>query len=110
MPQYHEDYVSEKKMRGWSKDEREEQREMNWMIRLEFYAENRKNAQFIKMIEKWYNDYDGNVPTLTMMKYAKMAKNLQLTSRIDDPIFQSRIINKIIEERERLNEKFGWTD
>ena len=125
MPHYydHEDYVSEKEMKGMRKCDREEQRRVNWEIRLEFYAENLKTAQFVKMIEKWYNDYNGRVPTLTMMKYAKMAKDLEARhlalwrpneskAEINNrrPLNNSYIINRIVDETERLNQKFGWTD
>ena len=75
MPNYyhHEDYVSEKDMRGWNKDDKAEQREINWDIRLEYYAGRHNTKQFVKMLEKWYDDYEGSVPTMTMIHYVRIA-------------------------------------
>lgn len=82
MPPYHKhrDYVSERKMRGWScphaEDYRAEQRRINFDIRLEYYAKRQNAKQFVKMVEIWADGYKfphAGLPTLTLMKYAKLA-------------------------------------
>jgi hypothetical protein len=122
MPNYyhHEDYVSEKDMKGWTKEDKAEQRSVNWDIRLEYYAANLKTAQFVKMLEKWFNDQDGRVPTLTMMSYGRLAMEMerrliaawrpnQSKAEIDNtrPIFVSHIINRIVDETNAVEERLA---
>jgi len=108
MPNYyhHEDYVSEKDMRLWRVTDKAEQRKINWDIRLEYYADRTNTKQFVKMLEKWYNDYDGSVPTLTMRKYVKIATFYFHTNLKSLGV----IINRMIEESDRLDKHYGWTD
>jgi hypothetical protein len=121
MPNYyhHEDYVSEKDMRGWNKDDKAEQREINWDIRLEYYADRLNAKQVVKMLEEWIDRYEfpyGGVPTLTMRKYAQMA--IEMERRMMDawrpnqskkeisnrsPFYNSHKISRMIETYERMN-------
>jgi hypothetical protein len=122
MPNYydHEDYVSEKDMRGWNKDDKAEQRSVNWDIRLEYYAAHLKTAQFVKMLEKWYTDRDGRVPTLTMLKYGRLAKEVeerltenwrpnQSQAEIENTrrIFVSHIVSRIVDETNAIEERLA---
>ena len=47
-----EKYFSEKQMKGWSVERKAEQRELNWMLRLEHYAVHNP-ATFVKMTDEW---------------------------------------------------------
>lgn len=47
-----ENYFSEKQMKGWSVERKAEQRELNWMLRLEHYAVHNP-AMFVKMTDEW---------------------------------------------------------
>ena len=110
MPNYyhHEDYVSEKDMRGWNNDDKAEQREINWDIRLEYYAQRQNIKQFVKMLEKWYDDYEGRVPTLTMRGYVKIAlRHFKDAHGLGDISIK---IRRMFDEYARLNERYGWTD
>jgi hypothetical protein len=72
------------------------------------------------MLEKWYNDYNGRVPTLTMMTYARLA--IEMERRLTDairpnqpqkeienrrPFFNSHIINRIVDENNRVEERLA---
>jgi len=122
MPYYtQEDYVSVKDMRGWNKDDKAEQINLNWWIRVEYYALNNKTASFVKMVEKWFNDHDGSVPSQQVMRLGDMATFLEerLTAQMRPnqpqaeienrrPIFHSTIIDRIVAENNRLKAKYGW--
>ena len=48
----HEKYCSEKEMRGWSVERKSKQRELNWDLRLQYYAVHNP-AMFVKMTDEW---------------------------------------------------------
>lgn len=80
MPNYynHEDYVSLKNMKNWNKDDKAEQIELNWFIRLNHYAQ--KHVGYFRksslMIAKWLRKYDSSVPPLRLMRVAKLYKDM----------------------------------
>lgn len=63
-------------MRDYREIEKADQRRINFDIRLEYYAKRQNAKQFIKMIDIWTNWFkfpSNGVPTLTLMRYAKLA-------------------------------------
>ena len=48
----HDKYFSEKDMKGWSKERKAGQRELNWALRLQHYAVHNP-AMFVKMTDDW---------------------------------------------------------
>ena len=79
----HPDYCSESEMKkqGWREDEKAEQRERNWDIRLDHYAKNShvlKNCvQFRKMVDDWAESFrfpSPGVPTMKMLRILKLAR------------------------------------
>jgi hypothetical protein len=79
----HPDYCSESEMKkqGWSEDEKAEQRERNWDIRLDHYAKNShvlKNCvQFRKMVDDWAESFQfpsPGVPTMKMLRILKLSR------------------------------------
>jgi len=105
MPNYynHEDYVSVKDMRGWHKDDKAEQMEINWWIRIEYYADKGNHAQFGKMVKKWYEDHSfpNTYPATDTMKIGKMAKRMPKKTYWED-YEHSALIKTIIAEGERI--------
>lgn len=80
MPHYydHKDYINERKMKYWSQPGlKAEQRRINFDIRLEHYAKKQNKKRFVKMLEGWAESFKfpcPGVPTMTMMRYAKLAR------------------------------------
>lgn len=79
----HPDYCSESEMKkqGWREDEKAEQRERNWDIRLDHYANNShvlKNCvQFRKMVDDWAESFQfpsPGVPTMKMLRILKLSR------------------------------------
>ena len=105
MPHYFKlrDYVSERALKNWPECYRDEQRSINFDIRLEYYAKRQNSKQFVKMIEKWANGFKfpyAGLPTLTMMKYAKLALRY-----FNDRNQLGSTINKMIEEHLLLTKR-----
>ena len=48
----HEKYFSEKNMNEWSEERKAAQRELNWDLRLQYYAVHNP-AMFVKMTDDW---------------------------------------------------------
>jgi len=107
MPHYYEqeDYISGREMRklGYSETEKMSQREQNWWLKVCFYVEHNKPLRFLTMVEKWYNDNDGRVPTMTMRQIA--SKALTMDDRI---IEKSKIVRMFIDEYKRQNDFYGF--
>lgn len=98
-----EGYISESEMRklGYSVEEKMEQREQNWWLKLCFYVEHNKPLHFRKMIEKWYNDNDGRVPTMTMRQIASKALKMG-----NDVLENSEIVRMFVNEYNKQNELY----
>ena len=78
-----EEYRSESEMKrqGMCEADKAAQRELNWDIRLEYYAKNsdvlKNSVQFRKMVEKWAESFDfpsPGVPTMKMLHILKLAR------------------------------------
>ena len=53
MAYYNNDkYFSEKEMKGWSKERKTAQRELNWDLRIQHYARHNP-AMFVKITDNW---------------------------------------------------------
>jgi hypothetical protein len=107
MPHYYDqdDYISERAMRklGYSENEKIEQRDMNWWLKVSFYVEHNKPQAFINIVEKWYNANDGRVPTMTMRQIA--SKVLKMDESI---IEKSKIVRMFVDEYNRQNAFYGF--
>jgi hypothetical protein len=107
MPHYYEqeDYISEREMckLGYSENEKMEQRDQNWWLKVCFYVEHNKPLHFLTMVDKWYNDNDGIVPTMTMRQIASKALTM------DEIIIEkSKIVRMFIDEYKRQNDLYGF--
>ena len=78
-----EEYRSEVEMKrqGMCEADKAAQRELNWDIRLEYYAKNsdvlKNSVQFRKMVENWAESFDfpsPGVPTMKMLHILKLAR------------------------------------
>jgi hypothetical protein len=107
MPHYYEqdDYISKRAMRklGYSENDKIEQRDVNWWLKVSFYVEHNKPQAFINIVEKWYNANYGRVPTMTMRQIA--SKVLKMDESI---IEKSKIVRMFVDEYNRQNAFYGF--
>lgn len=107
MPHYYdqEDYISERCMRKLRYSEKEKmfQRDQNWWLKVCFYVEQNKPLDFINMVEKWYNNNDGRVPTMTMRQIASKALTMG-----ESVIEKSKIVRIFVDEYQRQNACYGF--
>lgn len=79
-----EEYCSETEMKrqGMSEEEMDAQRELNWDIRLKYYAV-KNPAQFVKMTDEWAGRFgfpSSGVPTMKMLHILKLARQNGIAS------------------------------
>jgi len=100
-----EEYISERWMRKlrYSEKEKMVQREHNWWLKVSFYVEKNKPLNFINIVEKWYNNNDGRVPTMTMRQIASKALTMG-----ESVISKSKIVRILVDEYQRQNDFYGF--
>jgi hypothetical protein len=110
MPNYynHADYVALKDMRGWNKDNKAEQIEINWWIRLEYYATHRDAVamhlnKFTTMVEKWLDGCGAHIPKMQVDRIARLAIGMRNRGGWGEGSSVPNII-KNYQDRENLHE------